>query len=398
MSLNFLRRLVLLCVFSIIPASSASSSSSTISTASHTSNHAVILSSSRYWFNYRHATNAVSIYQLLKDHGNIPDDNIVLMVADDFATNDRNVFKNQLLTHGRHGKPSLYSAQTQMDYRGDDVTIDNFRRVLLGRPSESSLPVLQSNAQSNLLIYMTGHGGNEFFKFQDHQEITARQLARTLKQLHALGKYQELLLVVDTCQAFSMAAHIIRESVPNVTVVASSLHEESSYADRSDGDLGVAVTERYTGAMVQHLRNFGLEGTLQESLVDPYSYHYQQAHIGSTDATATRKLNESKVRDFFAHVVRSTTTTTTEALVTVVRDQLPRFQAPYMEQTPRNDDDDEERQGRNAQVCDATTTTEEVDDRAPWLWFPGMEPTDSAFWTWTAILLGTIVAWASRRY
>jgi glycosylphosphatidylinositol transamidase (GPIT) subunit GPI8 len=53
------------------------------------SNHAVIVSSSRYWFNYRHVINALSIYQLCKSNG-IPDSNIILMLADELPANARN--------------------------------------------------------------------------------------------------------------------------------------------------------------------------------------------------------------------------------------------------------------------------------------------------------------------
>ena len=48
----------------------------------HTSNWAVLVCSSRYWFNYRHVANALSIYRTVKRLG-IPDSHIILMLADD---------------------------------------------------------------------------------------------------------------------------------------------------------------------------------------------------------------------------------------------------------------------------------------------------------------------------
>jgi glycosylphosphatidylinositol transamidase (GPIT) subunit GPI8 len=33
---------------------------------------------------------------------------------------------------------------------------------------------LLTDANSNILIYMTGHGGDEFLKFQDAEEISSR--------------------------------------------------------------------------------------------------------------------------------------------------------------------------------------------------------------------------------
>ena len=39
--------------------------------------HAIIVSSSRYWFNYRHAINALGMYEIYRQNG-IPDENIIL--------------------------------------------------------------------------------------------------------------------------------------------------------------------------------------------------------------------------------------------------------------------------------------------------------------------------------
>ena len=49
----------------------------------HTRNAAVLVSSSRYWHNYRHVSNVLSLYNLLKTGGRFTDDNIILMIADD---------------------------------------------------------------------------------------------------------------------------------------------------------------------------------------------------------------------------------------------------------------------------------------------------------------------------
>jgi len=56
----------------------------------------------------------------------------------------------------------------QVDYRGYEVTVENFIRVLTGRlpPSTPRSKRLLSDNRSNVLIYMTGHGGDGFLKFQ----------------------------------------------------------------------------------------------------------------------------------------------------------------------------------------------------------------------------------------
>ncbi|KAJ3356786.1 hypothetical protein HDU91_005507, partial [Kappamyces sp. JEL0680] len=59
------------------------------SSSGHTNNWAVLVDTSRFWFNYRHIANTLSIYRTVKRLG-IPDSNIILMLADDVACNARN--------------------------------------------------------------------------------------------------------------------------------------------------------------------------------------------------------------------------------------------------------------------------------------------------------------------
>lgn len=197
--------------------------SARLASGNHTSNVAVIVSSSRYWFNYRHVANALSVYHLLK-RGGIADDNIVLMLADDIPCNMRNPFRGKIFSRGVKGEDLMENAE--IDYSGTDVTVDAFLRVLLGRhlPGEEagkggrSLPKIDEN--TNVLVYLTGHGGDNFFKFQDGEELMSNDVASAFSQMYELRRYNEILFISDTCQAFTMADEI---RVPNVFSVGSSL-------------------------------------------------------------------------------------------------------------------------------------------------------------------------------
>lgn len=72
------------------------------SNSSHTNNWAVLVSTSRFWFNYRHVTNVLTFYQAVKRLG-IPDryfkkslfiyyefSNIIVMLSDNIPCNARN--------------------------------------------------------------------------------------------------------------------------------------------------------------------------------------------------------------------------------------------------------------------------------------------------------------------
>jgi len=43
---------------------------------------------------------------------------------------------------------------------------------------------LLSDASSNVFVYMTGHGGNEFLKFQDAEELSAFDIADAFETMH----------------------------------------------------------------------------------------------------------------------------------------------------------------------------------------------------------------------
>jgi len=202
-----------------------------LKTGNHTSNVAVLVSSSRYWFNYRHVTNALSIYHLLK-RGGYSDDNIVLMLADDIPCNMRNPFRGQIFSRGaRNGYGQDLMQGVEIDYTGTDVTVDAFLRVLLGRHLDGegvgtgvyrrSLPKMDEN--TNVLVYLTGHGGDNFFKFQDGEELMSNDVASAFSQMYELKMYNEILFIADTCQAFTMADEITRQSIPNIYSVGSSL-------------------------------------------------------------------------------------------------------------------------------------------------------------------------------
>ena len=68
---------------------------------------------------------------------------------------------------------NLYGLHVEVDYRGLDVTVENFLRLLTGRhpPHVPMSKRLMTNEGSNILVYMTGHGGDEFLKFSDAQEM-----------------------------------------------------------------------------------------------------------------------------------------------------------------------------------------------------------------------------------
>ncbi|XP_060069813.1 GPI-anchor transamidase-like [Ylistrum balloti] len=221
-------------------------------TSGHTNNWAVLVDTSRFWFNYRHVANVLSIYRSVKRLG-IPDSQIILMVADDMACNPRNP-RPATVFNNANQQINVYGDDVEVDYRGYEVTVENFIRVLTGRlpPSTPRSKRLLTDERSNVLVYMTGHGGDGFLKFQDAEEISNVELADAFEQMWQKRRYHELFYMIDTCQAESMFHKFYS---PNILAVASSKIGEDSLSHHVDPTIGVFVIDRYTYYALEFLES-----------------------------------------------------------------------------------------------------------------------------------------------
>lgn len=244
--------------------------------AEHTSNWAVLVSTSRFWFNYRHLANVLSLYRTVKRLG-IPDSQIILMLPDDMACNPRNAFPGTVYSNADRAV-DLYGDNIEVDYRGYEVTVENFIRLLTDRLDEDvpRSKRLGSDAGSNVLVYMTGHGGDQFLKFQDAEEIGAWDLADAFGQMWEKKRYHELLFMIDTCQANTMYTHFYS---PNIVATGSSELDQSSYSHHADNDVGVAVIDRWTYYVLEFLETQVTSANSKLTLGDLFdSYDESKIH------------------------------------------------------------------------------------------------------------------------
>ncbi|OCF54449.1 phosphatidylinositol glycan, class K [Kwoniella mangroviensis CBS 10435] len=276
--------------------------SNSTSTGRHTNNWAVLVCSSRYWFNYRHMANTLAMYRTLKRLG-LPDSNIILMLSDDVACNPRNAFPATVYANkGR--QMDLYGEGIEVDYRGYEVTVESFLRLLTGKhdPSIPRSKRLLSDASSNVFIYMTGHGGNEFLKFQDNEEVSAYDVADAVEQMWEKRRYNKLLFTIDTCQANTMYSKFYS---PEITSTGSSSLGENSYSHHNDMDIGVAVIDSFTHYILQYLETLGKTSTatLKDffGIYDPVKI---QSHPGISTSLSSVPPEEILVTDFFGAVAR----------------------------------------------------------------------------------------------
>ena len=135
------------------------------------------------WSLLQHMANTLGMYRTVKRLG-IPDSHIILLLADDAACNSRNRRPGSVWGESSRAL-ELYGDDVEVDYRGTEVSVEGLLRLLTGRvpPNTPRNKRLESDARSNIFLYLTGHGGDEFLKFQDHEEISAYDVADAIEQM-----------------------------------------------------------------------------------------------------------------------------------------------------------------------------------------------------------------------
>ncbi|CAM9333435.1 unnamed protein product, partial [Ectocarpus fasciculatus] len=230
-----------------VTASTATAAGAKGASSRHNNNWAVLVCTSRFWFNYRHVANTLSVYHTVRRLG-IPDSNIVLMLADDMPCNARNPFPGGVYNSKDH-ELNLYEGDVEVDYRGEEVSVESFLRLLTGRTLPGTPPskTLATDEHSNVLIYMNGHGGDQFLKFHDMEEVSSHDLGGALREMELKKRYHRVLFMVDTCQAMTLFEEIDSK---DVICIGSSVRGENSYARGSDATIGLSLMDRFTSAML----------------------------------------------------------------------------------------------------------------------------------------------------
>jgi len=258
-------------------------------------------------------------------HGlGIPDSQIILMLAEDIPCNERNYYKGQVFNNARKNL-ELYGDDVEVDYRGKEVTVENFLRVLSGKHPPGKLQFgakvdlwripysdfivgtpaskrLDTDQSSNIFIYITGHGGDEFIKLQDMEILSSMDIADAFEQMHARKRYKEILFAVDTCQANTLFSQF---RSPGIMAIGSAEKGENSYSHHGDRKfLGVTVIDRFTYYTLEFLES-NKEKLKQDirslSLKDLLLYYNPaklRSHVG-WNSTLSRPIDQVPVTDFF---------------------------------------------------------------------------------------------------
>ncbi|KAI5181816.1 GPI-anchor transamidase subunit K [Nematocida sp. AWRm80] len=210
-------------------------------------NKAILINCSWQYENYRHFSNVLAFQSLLEKNGYHPKD-ISVFMKEDLLEDKRTTVKkicigNTFLEKGKDYTPkrrhtSFYEILDMIS--GNDPILDD------------------ADENTNLLIYMTGHGGNGFIKYCNRKYFYKDDVTEALSRLQRNRVFKRVLFISDTCQASSLID--LSKVQDNVTFISSSLVGESSHSANFNEALNVFPIDLF----VQTLYSLGSSRKLKQ--------------------------------------------------------------------------------------------------------------------------------------
>jgi legumain len=193
----------------------------------------LVAGSSGYW-NYRHQADVCHAYQIMKK-GGLKDENIIVFMYDDIASNEENPRPGVIINHPEGG--DVY-AGVPKDYTGNQVTAHNFLAALLGDKAAltgGSGKVVDSGPDDHIFVYYTDHGGPGVLGMPVGPYLYADDLNNALKKKHAAGTYKSLVFYLEACESGSIFEDILPQGL-NIYATTASNAVESSWGTYCPGE------------------------------------------------------------------------------------------------------------------------------------------------------------------
>ena len=209
-------------------------------------NKAILVAGSRGWDNYRHQADILAYYQLLKKN-NFTDDDIILILADDLASNSMNPYPGQIIRDEK-SLEDLY-IDVQVDYRLDQITPYDLKNILLGKKSEKLPVVLNSEDHDNVLFVWSGHGSPGVLHWDENrQSVNGKFLSDLFNEMHSNGRYRKLFGVIEACYGGGVAS--VCEGTPKLLLMTAANDKETSKAERYSSLWGTYLTNSFTSSVL----------------------------------------------------------------------------------------------------------------------------------------------------
>jgi len=212
---------------------------------------AVIVGPSRGWTNYRHQSDALTVYTLLRQNG-VSDEDIILMIYDDVPTVPENPLRGDV--HNTPKGPNIRSA-ADVDYYGANVSASTFENIMTGNKSESTPVVIEGNTSTDVFVYIASHGSpGEIVFGTGNSVLTAKEFAALTDSMGQNHQYRQMAFFVDTCFGESMVTNV---TAPGILYLTGAAKSEPSLGATYDPDINQWLSDEFTSSVLSSIRADG---------------------------------------------------------------------------------------------------------------------------------------------
>eukprot|EP00771_Trimastix_marina_P000620 gnl/Trimastix_PCT/164.p1 GENE.gnl/Trimastix_PCT/164~~gnl/Trimastix_PCT/164.p1 ORF type:complete len:404 (-),score=155.89 gnl/Trimastix_PCT/164:121-1332(-) len=282
---------------------------------------ALIAAGSKGWGNYRHQAGASHAYDMLTKKGGFPADHVIIMMEDDIAYNSANPKQGNII-HQPSG-PNVYPGSDKIDYKGEDVTAENFLSILKGdkeaMAGKGSGRVIESGPDDEVMVYYVDHGNDYIVGFPHGGVLYSDELMSTLNKMYSDGKFKQMLFYLGACHSGSMFERVLAPNKSIIALTASNPHESgyacyfdmerlcylasefsavwTQYSDKADfqsdtvADQYQTIVSKVTGS---HPQIYG-DMSLKQKVLGVWQSYRQSANAESADIKITDTIPEEDV-------------------------------------------------------------------------------------------------------
>lgn len=279
---------------------------------------AVIAALSSGFANYRHQADALRQYRLLRSNG-VPDDHIVLVLADDVAAAQQNplpgIVRNEL------GGPDLRKG-AEIDYRLP-LTPLQLADIIAGRASAATPQVVHTSDASNLYVYLVGHGGPKGIAIGATSASQGQGLGQAggaatvfspallrsaLCSLSSSGRLRRALIAIESCNGgvfgeasgggLAAGCPGTSSGPPGVVLLSAANSHEVSIATSYDPHVGVWLADAFS----QQVARFAEQST-SATVADLYRkvyFNVPGSHVSLYNDGVAGPLSTVPLSEFFA--------------------------------------------------------------------------------------------------
>lgn len=237
---------------------------------------AYLLSSSSGFYNYRQNANVFKVYHHLRSFGFSHSD-ILLSYAENAGFSDKNFLFPALSFYDNDD--TNINADVEQDFGYSDINARQVFDAIRGKHSRYQLNKDKLHnyfdQKQPLFVYVTGHGGDYYFKVREREALTAEHFTRLFLDLSYRNPYSSILLLSDSCSAITPFEDI---HIDNFTALGSSSLNEKSSSHGFDSLINAPKSDDFTFYFDEFIREKGGVSKSIKSLEEYMDYSKLKVH------------------------------------------------------------------------------------------------------------------------